>query len=91
MGKILLWISGVLLAVYVVKSQFLSSSTYQPFITGCLASGSASEEQCTCLSSYLHKLYSDNEMKMIMAEQYPSASFKAKFESDLSRGSQACR
>ena len=54
MGKVFLWIAAVLLVVFTVKTQYLTSKTWEPFKQGCMAGGTATEEQCSCLSSYGH-------------------------------------
>ncbi|MCV6590860.1 MAG: hypothetical protein OIF57_17850 [Marinobacterium sp.] len=90
MSKIFLWIGVVALAVFVMKTQFLNSKTWQPFKEGCMAGGTATEAQCSCLSDYVHKHFSDNEVGMIMRQQLGDSVFVAKVEDVVRRGSQAC-
>lgn len=91
MSKILLWIGVVALAVFVMKAQFLNSKTWQPFKDGCMAGGTATEAQCGCLADYVHKHFSDNEVKMIMRQQMGDSVFAAKVEDVVRRGSQSCK
>ncbi|WP_028470573.1 hypothetical protein [Neptunomonas japonica] len=90
MAKVLLWISAVLLAVFVIKTQYLTSKTYEPFIAGCVASGNASQEQCECLSDYVHKRYSDLEVRAIMDNRLGDELSQTKVEQDIRQGSQVC-
>lgn len=90
MAKIFLWIAAVMLAIFVVRTQYLTSKTYQPFVDGCLAGGKASEAQCECLADYLHKRYSDNEMQAIMDNQLGEALSQAQVEEDIRLGSRRC-
>lgn len=91
MAKILVWIAVVMLGIYVVKTRYLTSTTHQPFIDGCLASGSASPEQCRCLADYLHRIYSDKEMQAIMAGNYNTSLPKEQVEQRIFQGSRACQ
>jgi hypothetical protein len=90
MSKILLWISAVMLAIFVVKTQYLTSKTYQPFVDGCMASPSATQGQCECLSDYMHKRYSDREMQAIMDNRLGDELSKQKVELDIKQGSLQC-
>jgi len=90
MSKVFLWIGVVALAVFVMKSQFLNSKTWEPFKQGCMAGGTATEAQCGCLSDYVHKHFTDNEVKMIMREQLGDSVFAAKVDEVVRNGSQAC-
>lgn len=90
MAKVLLWISAVMLVIFTVKTQYLTSKTYQPFVDGCVAAGTASEAQCECLSDYLHKRYSDIEMEAIMDGRLGDALSKTKVEFDIRKGSEFC-
>ncbi|WP_054340470.1 hypothetical protein [Neptunomonas antarctica] len=90
MAKVFLWISAVMLAIFVIKTQYLTSKTYEPFIAGCVASGNATPEQCTCLSDYVHKRYSDNEVQAVMDNRLGDALSQRKVEQDILRGSQLC-
>ena len=90
MSKILVWIAVVMLAIYVVKSQYLTSKTYQPFIDGCMASGSASAQQCECLSKYMHKRYSDIEMQSIMDNAISDTLMQKQVARDVRLGSASC-
>lgn len=90
MSKVLLWIGVVMLAIYVVKTQYLTSRTYQPFIEGCMASGNASEAQCSCLADYLHQRYSDKEMQAIMNNGLEDELIRSRVEQDIRTGSKAC-
>jgi hypothetical protein len=90
MAKVLLWISAVMLAVYVVKTQYLTSKTYEPFIAGCVASGNATKEQCECLSAYVHKRYSDLEVRAIMDNRLGDELSQTKVEQDIRHGSKIC-
>lgn len=90
MTKAFLWIGIVALAAFVMKSQFLNSKTWEPFKQGCMAGGTATEEQCSCLSDYVHKHFSDQEVRMVMNQQLGDSVFKAKVEEVVRNGSQAC-
>lgn len=90
MAKILLWISAVLLAVFVIKTQYLTSKTYEPFVAGCVSSGNASQKQCECLSDYVHKRYSDLEVRAIMDNRLGDELSQTKVEQDIRQGSQVC-
>ncbi len=89
MGKIFLWIGFVALVVYLMKSQFLTSKTYEPFIQGCMTGSNATEERCECLSRYVHKHFSDLEVQAIMDQRLEGA-FAQKVEEVIRAGSQAC-
>lgn len=89
MGKVFIWIAVVSLAVLVVKTQFLASKTYEPFIAGCMAGEGATQERCECLSRYVHKHFSDREVQAIM-EQRLEGAFAQKVEEIVRAGSQAC-
>lgn len=91
MGKVFLWMAAVLLAIYLVKSQFLTSKTWTPFRDGCLASGNASEEQCNCLSDYVHERFSDQEVQRIMNNQMTDPVFSEKVNKTVVAGTLACR
>ncbi|MGY8869502.1 MAG: hypothetical protein ACKVJE_03590 [Pseudomonadales bacterium] len=90
MAKVLLWISAVMLGVFVIKTQYLTSKTYEPFIAGCVASKSATQEQCECLSDYVHKRYSDLEVQAIMDNRLGDELSRTKVEQDIQQGSQVC-
>lgn len=90
MSKVFLWIGVVAFSVFILKSQFLNSKTWEPFKQGCMAGGTATEEQCSCLSDYVHKHFSDNEVGMIMRQQLDDNVFAAKVEDVVKLGSQAC-
>lgn len=79
-----------MLAVYVVKTQYLTSKTYEPFVAGCAASGNASQVQCECLSGYIHKRYSDIEVQAIMDNRLGDELSKTEVEQDIRQGSQIC-
>jgi len=91
MGKVFLWMGVVLLAIYLVKSQFLTSKTWTPFRDGCLASGSADEAQCNCLADYVHERFSDEEVKRIMNTQITDSVFADKVNRTVVAGTLACR
>ncbi|MBY4679083.1 hypothetical protein [Marinobacterium arenosum] len=90
MSKVFLWIGAVALAVFVLKSQFLNSKTWQPFMDGCMASGGASEAQCSCLTDYVHKHFSDREVGMIMRQQTGDGAFASKVEEVVRGGTRQC-
>lgn len=90
MYKVLLWIAFVSIAILVVKTQFLTSSTYGPFKEGCMQGEGATEERCACFAKYVHKHFSDNEVKLIMANQVTDPAFKAKVEEVVRAGSLSC-
>lgn len=91
MGKVFLWISAVLLLVFTMKTQYLTSKTWEPFKQGCMAGGSATEEQCSCLSDYVHKHFSDREVEQIMAGTLQSEAMQKKVESIVRVGSRECK
>ena len=78
------------LAVYIVKTELITSETYEPFVQGCMQGEGATEERCECLGQYLHKHFSDNEMKVIMAQKADGA-FAQKVEEVVMAGAQSCR
>jgi len=90
MYKVLLWIAFVALAILAVKTQFLTSKTFEPFKQGCMQGEGATEERCDCLARYVHKHFSDNEVKLIMTHQVTDPDFKFKVEEVLRAGSQSC-
>ncbi|EAR61148.1 hypothetical protein [Neptuniibacter caesariensis] len=90
MYKVLLWISFVAIAILAVKTQFLTSSTFGPFKEGCMQGEGATEERCDCLAKYVHKHFSDNEVKLIMANQVNDPDFKYKVEEVVRAGSLSC-
>ncbi len=79
-----------MLAVFVIKTQYLTSKTYEPFVAGCVASGNASQEQCECLSDYVHKRYSDLEVRAIMDNRLGDELSQTKVEQDIRQGSKVC-
>lgn len=91
MGKTLLWIGAVMFAIYLVKTQYLNSSTWTPFRDGCLAAGSASEAQCNCLTDYVHQRFSDKEVQRIMEQQVDDPVFAEKVRQTVMAGTLACR
>lgn len=90
MYKVLIWIAFVALAILTVKTQFLSSSTFTPFKEGCMKAEGATEDRCDCLAKYVHKHFSDNEVKLIMSNQATDPDFKYKVEEVVRLGSQQC-
>jgi len=90
MGKVFLWIGFVALAAYLVKSQYLNSKTFEPFIQGCMSGEGATEERCTCLSRYVHKHFSDREVQAIMDQRIEGA-FARKVEDVIATGSRSCQ
>lgn len=90
MAKVLLWIAAVSFAIYIVKSQYLSSKTYEPFIQACVSAGSASEARCTCLSDYIHQRYSDKEVQAMMDNRIADAAGRQQIERDVRLGSEYC-
>ena len=90
MGKVFLWISAVLLVVYTMKTQYLTSTTWQPFRDGCMASGNATEAQCSCLSDYVHKHFSDREVQAIMDQNMADPAMQQKVEGIIRVGSRQC-
>lgn len=89
MGKIFLWIGAVSLAIYLVKTQLWTSKTYGPFVEACMTGENATQERCECLGKYIHKHFSDNEVRAIMAQQLEGA-FGEKVKEVVAAGSQAC-
>lgn len=89
MAKIFLWIGAVSFAVFIVKTQLLTSKTYEPFVEGCMVGENSSQERCECLGKYVHKHFSDNEVRLIMAEKMEGA-FAEKVREVVAAGSQAC-
>ena len=90
MYKVLIWISFVALSILVVKTQFLTSSTFGPFKEGCMQGEGATEERCDCLAKYVHKHFSDNEVKLIMSNEVSDPDFKFKVEEVVRAGSMSC-
>ncbi|MCP4596448.1 hypothetical protein [Neptuniibacter sp.] len=90
MYKVLIWIAVVSLGVLMVKTQFLTSSTFGPFKEDCMQLPGATEARCDCLAKYVHKHFSDNEVKLIRANQVNDPDFKFKVEEVLARGNQSC-
>ena len=90
MYKVLIWISVVALAILMVKTQFLASSTFGPFKEDCMKLAGATEERCDCFAKYVHKHFSDNEVKLIRANQLNNPDFKYKVEEVLARANQSC-
>jgi len=91
MGKVFLWIAAVLLVVFTVKTQYLTSKTWEPFKQGCMAGGTATEEQCSCLSNYVHKHFSDNEVERIMQVTISDPVMRQKVEGIVRVGSRECK
>lgn len=90
MAKVFLWMGAVLLAIYLVKSQFLNSKTWTPFRDGCVVAGSGSEEQCNCLANYVHERFSDQEVKRIMETEITDPVFADKVDRAVMAGTLAC-
>lgn len=90
MYKVLLIIALVSLSVLAIKTQFLTSSTFGPFKEGCMQTEGATEERCDCLSRYVHKHFSDNEVKLIMNNQLNDPAFQSKVSEVVRRGSESC-
>ncbi len=91
MGKVFLWIAAVLLVVFTVKTQYLTSKTWEPFKQGCMAGGTATEEQCSCLSDYVHKHFSDNEVEQIMKGTMTDPAMQSKVEGIVRVGARECK
>ena len=91
MGKVFLWIAAVLLVVFFVKTQYLTSTTWEPFKQGCMAGGTATEEQCSCLSNYVHKHFSDNDVERIMKGTITDPAMNRKVEGIVRVGSRQCK
>ncbi|MDO6565029.1 hypothetical protein Q4488_16735 [Amphritea sp. 1_MG-2023] len=91
MGKVFLWIAAVLLIVFTVKTQYLTSKTWEPFKQGCMAGGTATEEQCSCLSDYVHKQFSDNEVERIMQGAIRDPAMQKKVENVVRVGTRECK
>ncbi|GGK84423.1 hypothetical protein [Amphritea balenae] len=91
MGKVFLWIAAVMLVIFTVKTQYLTSKTWTPFKEGCMAGGTATEEQCSCLSDYVHKHFSDKEVESIMQGTIASPAMREKVEGVIRVGSKQCK
>lgn len=91
MSKALLWMAAVMFAIYLVKTQYLNSTTWEPFRDGCLAGGSASEAQCNCLADYVHERFSDEEVQRIMNNQVSDPLFSERVNRTVMAGTLACR
>ncbi|WP_432471257.1 hypothetical protein [Amphritea sp. HPY] len=91
MGKVFLWIAAVMLVIFTMKTQFLTSKTWAPFKEGCVAGGTATEEQCSCLADYVHKQFSDNEVEQIMAGTITEPAMQSKVASIIRVGSRECK
>ena len=50
----------------------------------------ATEERCDCLARYVHKHFSDNEVKLIMASKLDNPDFRFKVEEVVRAGSKSC-
>ena len=50
----------------------------------------ATEARCECLAKYVHKHFSDNEVKLIMGGQVSDPDFKQKVQEVVRSGSQSC-
>lgn len=90
MYKVLIWISFVALAILVVKTQYLASDTFVPFKEDCMKLEGATDDRCDCLSRYVHKHFSDLEVKLIREDKLNDPAFKYKVEEVLRLGSQSC-
>lgn len=90
MSKALIWISVVLLAIYVVRTQYLTSKTWEPFRDGCVAGG-GTEAQCNCLSDYVHKRFSDEEVARMMRMEQSDSTFNTRVEQTVMAGTLACK
>ena len=90
MSKVLLWMSAVLFAIYIVKTQYLNSKTWEPFKDGCVAGG-YTEEQCSCLSDYVHERLSDNEVQSIMDGRIDNTEFANRVNGIRVAGNLACK
>ena len=90
MGKIFLWISAVLLVVYTMKTQYLTSTTWQPFKDACMTSEGATDAQCSCLADYVHKHFSDREVQQIMNQTVADPAMQQKIEGVVRVGSKQC-
>ncbi len=91
MGKVFLWMAVVLFGIYLVKTQYLGSKTWEPFRDGCLAAGGASEAQCSCLADYIHERFSDQEVQRIMNNQVTDPVFTQRVNTAVQAGTLACR
>lgn len=91
MGKVFLWIAAVLLVIFTVKTQYLTSKTWAPFKDGCMAGGTATEAQCSCLSDYVHKNFSDNEVEKIMQGTVQDPAIQRKVEETVRIGAKMCK
>ena len=90
MSKVLVWISIVMLAIYVVKTQYLTSKTWEPFRDGCIAGG-GTEAQCSCLADYVHERFSDLDVERIMRMEQGDSAFEAKVKQTIMAGTLACK
>jgi len=90
MSKVLVWISIVMLSVYIVKTQYLTSKTWEPFRDGCVKSG-GTESQCNCFADYIHKRFSDLEVEKIMRTELNDTSFNQRVEQAVAAGTLACK
>ena len=91
MSKVLLWLGVVMMAIYVVKTEFLTSSTWTAFRDGCMRSEQSNEAQCSCLSDYIHKRFSDQEVQRIMDNVSKDERFTQRVNQAVLEGSQSCR
>lgn len=73
-----------------IKTEYLASKTYEPFVAGCVAAGTATQAQCECLSDYIHKRYSDLDVQAIMDGRLGGELPRSKVEQDIRQGSQLC-
>lgn len=89
MGKIFIWIGVVSLAIFLVKTQLWTSETYGPFVEVCMTGENTTQERCECLGKYVHKHFSDLEVKAMMAQELEGA-FGRKVQEVVAAGSQAC-
>ena len=89
MGRVLMWIAAVCAAVLFIRYEFLTSKTFEPFVEACSRSENSTPERCECLSRYVHKHFSDNEVEQIMRQQAEGA-FAIKVEEVIQQGSMAC-
>ncbi|WP_067983692.1 hypothetical protein [Neptuniibacter pectenicola] len=90
MYKVLIWIALVALGILAVKTQFLTSSTFGPFKEGCMQAEGTTEARCDCLAKYVHKHFSDNEVKLIMGGKISDPDFRFKVDEVVRTGSNAC-
>ena len=80
----------VLFGIYLVKTQYLNSKTWEPFKNGCIAGG-YTEQQCGCLADYVHERLSDNEVKLILENQVTEPGFAEKVNGIRIAGNLACK